>query len=346
MKVKIDMKKISVIVPVYKAEKYLKRCVDSIRQQAYTNLEIILVDDGSPDQCPALCDEFALLDERIKVIHKQNEGVAAARNTGLDMAEGEYLTFVDSDDYIEPVMYSEMMEQAEKFSCDLVMCDCLKEFSDCSEVYTHEIRPGYYGKKELQTEYYSHLLMKENVEYPPTISNCLLLFKRKLLNRSTDGKELRYVSGIRFSEDLLFGAQLMRQADSFFYMKGRAFYHYYMNPCSATHTYAPDKWDNYCRLHREIRNCFLGDTAFDFKRQVDLCLLFFLYNAIGDIRGTETIPQREKKKKILDILNDRKVKSVFRRIHVLKLPISWKLKVITLCYKYRIGIQLLIKYLR
>ena len=92
------MKKISVIIPVYNTEKYLKRCVDSVREQTYGNLEIILVDDGSPDGCPQMCDIFAAEDDRIKVIHKENAGVAAARNAGLDAAGGEYLAFVDSDD--------------------------------------------------------------------------------------------------------------------------------------------------------------------------------------------------------------------------------------------------------
>ena len=271
------MKKISVIIPVYNAEKYLKRCVDSVRIQTYSNLEIILVDDGSPDQCPAMCDTFAAADDRIKVIHKENGGVAAARNTGLDVATGEYLTFVDSDDYIDSVMYAEMMKQVEAYSCDIVICDCVKEFSDHSELYTHNIRPGYYDQNQLQNEYYPHLLMMENIEYPPTISNCLCLFRKELLSGDTDRKELRYVPGIRFSEDLLFGAKLMRAADSFFYMKGMALYHYYMNPSSATHTYTPDKWDNYLCLYREICLCFQEDVMYDFKPQVDLCLLFFVF---------------------------------------------------------------------
>ena len=338
------MKKISVIIPVYNAEKYLKRCVDSVREQTYSNLEIILVDDGSPDGCPEMCDGFVAADARIKVIHKENAGVAAARNTGLDAATGEYLTFVDSDDYIDSVMYAEMMKQAEQFSCDFIMCDCVKEFPDHSELYTHDIRPGYYDRNQLQKEYYPHLLMMGNVEYPPTISNWLCLFKKDLLSR--DGKKLRYVPGIRFSEDLLFGARLMRAADSFFYMKGRAFYHYFMNPSSVTHTYAPDKWDNYLRLHREIRHCFWEESVYNFKPQVDLCLLFFLYNTIGDIRYMDTMTHIEKVKKSREILADKNVRQMFHRIRVRKLSVSWKLKVITLCYKYQVGIGLLLRYLR
>ena len=97
--------KISVIVPVYKVEKYLDKCVESIVNQTYKNLEIILVDDGSPDNCPAMCDAWAEKDERIKVIHKENGGVSSARNAALEVATGDYIGFVDSDDWIEPDMY-------------------------------------------------------------------------------------------------------------------------------------------------------------------------------------------------------------------------------------------------
>ena len=120
------MPKISVIVPVYKAEKFLATCIESILNQTYCNLEIILVDDGSPDSCGKICEKYALSDSRVKVVHQKNAGVAAARNVGLDLAEGDYVTFVDSDDYIQPQMYEKMIRCAEHNHCDLVMCDCIR----------------------------------------------------------------------------------------------------------------------------------------------------------------------------------------------------------------------------
>ena len=89
---------ITIVVPIYKVEKYLGRCIDSLVAQTYPNIEIILADDGSPDRCGAICDEYAQKDSRIKVIHQENKGVAAARNAALDIAQGEYIMFVDSDD--------------------------------------------------------------------------------------------------------------------------------------------------------------------------------------------------------------------------------------------------------
>lgn len=114
--------RISVIVPVYKVEKYLDRCIRSIVGQTYQELEIILVDDGSLDNCPRMCDEWAEKDRRIKVIHKENGGLSSARNIGLDMAEGDYIAFVDSDDYIKPNMYEIMLRSAIETDADIACC--------------------------------------------------------------------------------------------------------------------------------------------------------------------------------------------------------------------------------
>lgn len=118
--------KISVIVPVYKVEKYLKRCVDSILAQTYTNFELILVDDGSPDTCPAMCDEFAMQDNRIRVVHKKNGGLSDARNAGIDIATGEYIAFVDSDDYIAVDMCEQLLESILKYNADVAFCNYLR----------------------------------------------------------------------------------------------------------------------------------------------------------------------------------------------------------------------------
>ena len=124
------MKKVSIIIPIYNVEKYLRKCVDSVICQTYKNLEIILVDDGSPDSCPEICDSYVDLDSRIKVIHKQNGGLSDARNTGIDMSSGEYITFVDSDDYIENDMIEILISTLEENHCDISTCNNLIVHSD------------------------------------------------------------------------------------------------------------------------------------------------------------------------------------------------------------------------
>lgn len=128
---------ISVIVPVYNVEKYLDRCIQSIVDQTYKDIEIILVDDGSPDNCPKMCDEWAQKDSRIKVIHKKNEGVSSARNAGIDAANGDFIGFVDGDDFINPQFYETLVLQAEKNKADISAC-YFNYFNDDYSVYKRD----------------------------------------------------------------------------------------------------------------------------------------------------------------------------------------------------------------
>lgn len=126
----MDMPQISVIVPVYKVEAYLDKCIQSIVDQTYRNLEIILVDDGSPDRCGEMCDAWAVKDSRIKVIHKKNGGLSDARNAGMAVATGEYMGFIDSDDYIAPDMYRLLLERMDADSSDIAACGVEMVFED------------------------------------------------------------------------------------------------------------------------------------------------------------------------------------------------------------------------
>ncbi len=136
--------KVSIIVPVYKVEKYINACVESIVNQTYKNLEIILVDDGSPDNCPKICDDWANKDERIKVIHKENGGLSDARNVGMRVATGNFISFVDSDDTIHPEMIEILMGLMNKTSCEISMCSWKKVY-DINKPYNKKI-----NKKKLK----------------------------------------------------------------------------------------------------------------------------------------------------------------------------------------------------
>lgn len=132
---------ISVIVPIYNVEKYLDRCVDSIINQTYKNLEIILVDDGSPDNCPKMCDDYAKIDNRIKVVHKENGGLSDARNAGMKVATGEYVSFIDSDDYISLDFYETLLETIVDNDSDIVECGVVKfyEYNNFDE-YSDDLK--------------------------------------------------------------------------------------------------------------------------------------------------------------------------------------------------------------
>ena len=127
------MAKVSVIVPVYNVEKYLDRCMQSLLNQTLKDIEIIMVDDGSPDNCPKMCDDYAKQDSRVKVIHKKNAGLGLARNSGLEVATGEYVAFVDSDDFTDVDAYRSLYENAQKRNADVVYAGFLMQHSDNTE---------------------------------------------------------------------------------------------------------------------------------------------------------------------------------------------------------------------
>ena len=158
----IDEKLLSVIVPVYKVEPYLKRCIDSIRNQTYKNLQIILVDDGSPDRCGEICDKYTFKDKRIIVIHQKNEGLSGARNNGMLFAKGEYISFVDSDDWLHPKMYEILINMIENHQLDIARCSvCHTDGHREEQILPSKITPNVLiqGDKVFES-YFSEFLCK------------------------------------------------------------------------------------------------------------------------------------------------------------------------------------------
>lgn len=136
----MNMPKVSIIVPVFKAEKYLNRCVDSILAQTFTDWELLLIDDGSPDRSGEICDEYAKKDSRIRVIHKENGGVSSARQRGLDESIGEYTIHADPDDWVEPEMLDELYKKAKEEDADMVICDFICEYKTGSVVCEQNVK--------------------------------------------------------------------------------------------------------------------------------------------------------------------------------------------------------------
>ncbi|MBS4179142.1 glycosyltransferase [Lederbergia citrea] len=135
--------RISLVVPIYKVEPYIHKCIDSILEQTFTDFELILVNDGSPDRCGEICDEYAKNDPRIKVIHKENGGLSSARNAGIDIAKGKYIGFIDSDDYIDKKMYEILYKNVEEQQSDLVVCDVIKVNVDDNTAIKQSAYKGY-----------------------------------------------------------------------------------------------------------------------------------------------------------------------------------------------------------
>ena len=190
------MQKISVIVPIFKVEKYLDRCVESIVNQTYKNLEIILVNDGSPDNCPKMCDEWANKDNRIKVIHKKNGGVSSARNVGIDNATGNLISFVDSDDYLDFNYFEKMIDE----TADLVVCG-YKVHKNIGRV--QKKHPKYTHKELNMDKYIAEAYIHE---YFTPIWN--KLYQKDLI------KDLRFNENCSFGEDFLFNMDYIKNCNN------------------------------------------------------------------------------------------------------------------------------------
>ena len=163
---------LSIIVPVYDVERYLPKCIDSILAQTFTDFELILVDDGSPDNCPALCDAAAAKDARIRVLHQKNGGLSAARNAGLDVARGEWIGFVDSDDYIAPEMYETLYKAVQSTGADLALCDYVKVDETgalCTQTHVAVPQKSLTGRELLQKAYWTTVQIACNKLYHRTI---------------------------------------------------------------------------------------------------------------------------------------------------------------------------------
>ena len=149
---------ISVIIPVYNVEKYLNKCVDSVISQTYKDLQIILVDDGSTDRSSKICDEYAKADTRISVIHKQNGGLSSARNAGMEIVEGDYITFLDSDDYVSPTVYEELYKIIKSQDSDSIACTCFRRVDEAGNVYKKN-DPHSKPSSTSNTEYLREILL-------------------------------------------------------------------------------------------------------------------------------------------------------------------------------------------
>lgn len=218
--------RVSVIVPVYKTEKYLDRCVKSLLNQTYSNIEIVLVDDGSPDSCPALCDEYEKKYSNIKVVHKKNGGLSSARNTGLKNASGDYIAFVDSDDWVAEDIYEYMIKTIQKYNADLA--DIMVVQVHDEDVIINQKAEKielFSGNKILEHYLYRGLNEQNGAPY----SSCRKLYSRKLLLEDTS----QFVEGI-VNEDICFNYRILQKCNRVVVSNQKKYFYYQSNESVTT----------------------------------------------------------------------------------------------------------------
>lgn len=311
------MPKVSVIVPVYNAEKYLDQCVRSILTQTVEDMELILVDDGSTDSSPAMCDAFAAQDSRVKVIHKPNGRAASARNAGLRAATGEYVAFVDADDWIDPEMYEKMLATgAEVCLCDYVRFSGEQEFPFSQP----NVEKGFYDAEQMRQHIYPHLVM-DGIEYPITISNWALLIKRSII----EDNHLTYREDILVSEDAPFGSEVLYCAKSFAYLKGEHFYHYRMTEGSASKSHKNWWWDSFLKINEETEQFFGDCAAYDFTQQIKSNMFYLARAEIYYILNDTQLSRSEQNRKVKEVMSHPRVVRMMRGYDTAGVPLSLKM---------------------
>ena len=253
---------LSVIVPIYNVEDYLEQCIDSILQQTYTYLDILLVDDGSTDKSGEICDAYAEKDKRIRVIHKENGGLLAARITGVEQAMSEYVTFVDSDDWIMPQMYEKLMGIMMQEKVDLVTSGCVRYYQDReSYINIDDYEEGYYDKEAIEHIIVPKMLWNGKYKWALDPSMCLKIFKKNLLwniYKPMMGEKVYY------GEDTLTIYPYILSINSL-YCTHNVFYYHRQRPKDSIPAYVRDE-DYYNKVHEVY--LFLK-TEFEKEKQAD-----------------------------------------------------------------------------
>ena len=237
--------KFSIIVPVYRTEKYLARCVNSLLAQTLSDIEVILVDDGSPDGSGPVCDGFASRDPRVRVIHKKNEGQGLARNAGLELASGEYVLFVDSDDYIEADTCGRLFSYMKEKEVQLCSFGYIIEDPSGKEVYRPGISERVYRNEEIRNAFVHHFFGDSSEQDDLRgVSACMTAFQRKVI----ESHQIRFPSERQvLSEDTVFSLEFCRHINGAAVLPA-FFYHYVQNENSFSHAYRPDRYPLTLRL--------------------------------------------------------------------------------------------------
>lgn len=286
------MPKISVIVPVYKVENYLDKCIESIQNQSYSDIEIILVDDGSPDNCGKICDEYAKNDTRIKVLHKENAGVSVARNTGMAAATGEYIMFVDSDDYIDENMISDMVSH---LPADIVICGLKYVNTDGTVLDLYFLDSEESITREEFIDSYFEIAERRHIFGGPVNK----LFKKKIISEHN----LEFNPEISICEDTLFVIEYLKKSENVS-LVSKPYYNYVRYGSDTLTCKYNDNAFEICKmLYKEklelVKASEKYNMSYMYEYHITLYIGFFSY-----IYAFSNLSHKEKYKKLKSAVND------------------------------------------
>ena len=304
--------KISMIIPVYNAEQYLKKCVDSVRAQTYGKLEIMLVDDGSTDSSGELCDAYAEKDERIRVVHKENGGLVSAWKAGVKECSGEYVSFLDSDDWIDLEMLSEMSAYLTGNDREMVISDYIIERDGGSQEYVwQKLAPGEYGRKEIEEKIFPCLLGQE--ERYITISRCMKLISKRLISENGNYTDPAIIVG----EDTTIMLPVLLDCQRIVAMDHKAYYHYLYVKESMVHKYNEKLTENIRKLiqttDRILKDKFTGDKLEEQQSHLDQeSILWYFLVLKNEARGNPSGYRRN----ILKLCRSEEIRDLVKRTEI------------------------------
>ena len=294
---------ISIIVPVYNKEAYLRECVDSILEQTYRRIEVILVDDESTDKSGAVCDEFGQADTHVRVIHQKNGGPTAACVAGMAAASGGYYMFVDSDDYLEPETLAQMADRLAGVPGEIVCCDHLVEKQRGTEWVKSGVSPGIYEGDRLREQIKARLIGEERKVIP--LSRCMKLCEKSLF----EGNEIYYDYSLRFGDDTNLMYPALLKSSRVVIMKDAFYYHYRYVEGSLVHGYDKGLFAGVERLLAAVGRTAEEKNAPDAAEAVarEYCYML-LYVMKNELRA----PGKDYQKRIQTIFGEEKIRTMLQ----------------------------------
>lgn len=245
--------KLSIIIPIYNVEKYLDRCLQSVCNQTLQDIEIILVDDESPDKCPQMCDEYAWKDSRVKVVHKKNGGLGFARNSGLEVATGEYVTFLDSDDFVDLYTYEHLYTITKMYNLDVLYYKFKRFINECEVIQEGPINEIAKYENVVVKDLMLDIIASEptsKVDHKIQCSSCTAIYRTEIIKSN---KVCFHSERELISEDLIFNLDFLKYAYLAAFNNG-VHYHYRVNPTSLTSTIRIDRIEKNYQLYEYINN--------------------------------------------------------------------------------------------
>ena len=294
------MVKVSVVVPIYNAEKYLKQCLDSIQNQTLTDIEIIMIDDGSKDGSADISKQY-LSDSRFSYYYKENEGLAAARADGIARANGEYLGFIDSDDWIEPDMYEKMYTAAKSNDSDIVFCNCIE--NENGHKFTPEIRSGAFNREQIKSDILPKTLAyisKDGGKRAIRWCNWLRIYKHEFVKR----KHIEFDRRFRRSQDLQFTYETTLAAQNYYYLGDEYLLHNRVVGDSLSRGYTKNMWNLYIPLIERLYKDTEEFKEMDLMPQMHLRAFFFVTDCIENELKSDCPNDMDTRIKLIqDIMN-------------------------------------------